>query len=76
MDTASDEYRETAEKLGVKMRIGKHGFKLFPRYPNGGIRGIIQHIPLDGWIFDKQEIVQALFDDPHLEVKMVNKGGE
>jgi hypothetical protein len=70
-------YKETAKKLGIKWHIGKYGFKFgYKPYPDG-MKGKWRPIwiePLDGWIFDPHEIVQALADDPAFSISYDKKG--
>lgn len=64
------DYKAVAEKLGVAYLFGRWGFEWLPRDPAGKPYKLFQLVPLDGWTFDKDEIVQALFDDPTLEVAL------
>jgi len=58
--------KEAAQKLGVKLRIWKYGLT-WGRDINGRLR--VSIIPLDGWIFDQQQITEAFANDPYFRIE-------
>lgn len=67
------EYGETAKKLGIKWRIGKYGIQFLKRDPSGKIYKLVGITPLDGWIFDPQQIVEAFANDPDFSISYQDK---
>lgn len=65
---ASD-YKGVAKKLGVRHLFGRWGLKLYDNFPDGNRRLSVRLIPLDGWIFASQEIIESLANDPNFSIK-------
>ena len=61
------DYAVLAKEFNCLFRIGKRGFELFPKDPNGKIYKIFQVIPLDGWI-TKPEIVEHIMKERGYEL--------
>lgn len=70
-----ENYSKISKEFGCLFHVNRFGIKLFPKDPLGNIYKLFQIIPLDGWITDKHEIIQAMLDDPLFEVK-INQNGD
>lgn len=72
-----DNYDVVAKNLGIKHRIGKYGIsvgrKKYPYGMKGSWWPLIQITPLDGWVFDPKEIVEAFADDPDFKISIKNE---
>lgn len=64
----SKDYRQVAKELGVKHHIWKWGVQFLPRDPWGHIYRLFYVFPLDGWITDPHEIIEAIANDPDFSI--------
>jgi len=62
------EYKKLAKKFGCLFSIGKYGFQWLPKDPSGKAYKLFQIVPLDGWITDPNEIIEAMANDPAFSI--------
>lgn len=65
-------YKEVAQRLNCSFRVGRYGVKLLGRKLNGGVR-LFSVTKLEGWIFDPEEIIEAIRLDDELGIKNVEE---
>lgn len=68
MKMAKTNYRIVAKKLGVKYLFSRWGISLYWQAPDGPKHWRPRLVPLDGWLFNEQDIINAVADDPDLTV--------
>ena len=67
-------YAKVARELGIKLHLGKYGIQFLPKDPSGKSYRLVRVVPLDGWIFDKDKIIEAIANDDAFSITYSEKG--
>ena len=60
IDYERKDYKQLAREFGCQLRLGKRGIKFLPTDPGGKIYGLLQVIPLTGWVTDPKEVERVI----------------
>lgn len=62
------DYKQVAKQLGVRYLFGRWGVSFYSAIPGEGKYWRFKLVPLDGWSFDPQEIINAIRLDDELGI--------
>ena len=61
------------KEANYTFRVGRYGVFFLPRDPSGHIYRLLNIVPLDGWITDPHEIIEAIANDPDMSISYSKK---
>lgn len=62
------DYKQLAKDFGCLFSIGKYGFQWLPKDPSGKAYKLFSIVPLDDWIANPHEIIEAIANDPAFSI--------
>ena len=62
------EARDNAKKFGIKIWFYKWGIQFFPQDPSGKSYKFIEIVPLTGWSFEPNEIIESFANDDAFKI--------